>query len=274
MKCSSCLGEWTPPKNVSLSQCPFCQTDLLQMLLQKAEEQTPEIILQKLIEVYGVELLQQEQRLSAMISDVFAHDKRTKKMLLLSVKERVPQQFFALTDNCEYELRLNAMHLHLMEEAFINEDTAALILSIWQNTFDFLLPDETFEILCKEGYYGYRNSRGKMITPIKYNFAEKFKKGFAKININGLWSFIDKSGGELTTLKYDRVGDFSGEMAIVEQNGAFGFIDNIGNEVISLKYENVEPFAEGLAKVKYAGKWGLIDTKENEIAIFKYDFID
>ena len=63
-----------------------------------------------MIEVYGLELLQQAQRLSAMISDLFAHDKKSKKLLLLSVKERVPQQMAALIENDEREIKLRAMY--------------------------------------------------------------------------------------------------------------------------------------------------------------------
>ena len=50
MKCTNCQEEWMPPQNVSLSKCPFCQTNILQALNTKTEELSPEEILRNLLQ--------------------------------------------------------------------------------------------------------------------------------------------------------------------------------------------------------------------------------
>ena len=81
MKCPNCKGEWPPPKNISFSKCPFCQTDLLIALNTSEKKLQTEEILKNLITVYGKDILLQEQRLSALIADLFAHNVKTKKLL-------------------------------------------------------------------------------------------------------------------------------------------------------------------------------------------------
>jgi len=59
-----------------------------------------------MLQVYGIQLLQNEQRLCAMISDLFAHDKKTKKLLIFSVKEKVPQQMVLILESEQRDLNL------------------------------------------------------------------------------------------------------------------------------------------------------------------------
>jgi CRISPR/Cas system-associated protein endoribonuclease Cas2 len=151
MKCTSCLGEWIPPPNRSTSKCPFCGADVLQILNQQAVNLTPDVILRNMIIAYGMEIIQNEQRLSAMISDLFAHEPKTKKLLLLSVREKVPQQMAVLHDNPERELQLCQLKTHLTSEEILDSEAIERMLNFWRTALDWEEPEETYEIVWYRG---------------------------------------------------------------------------------------------------------------------------
>jgi hypothetical protein len=135
MKCTNCQGEWTPPANKSVSKCPFCQTDILQMLNEQAEVLSTEVILANMLQAYGTDLLQNQQRLSAMISDLFAHDNKIKRLLLLSIREYIPAQLVTLTNNSDRNTQTLAIQHRLIEDAFLQKDAAEQIVNIWTSSF-------------------------------------------------------------------------------------------------------------------------------------------
>jgi len=275
MKCPSCQGEWTPPPNVSLSKCPFCQSDIIQTLNEQSGELTPEVILRNLLQVYGIELLQKEQRLSAMISDLFAHDKRTKKMLLLSVKEKVPQQMAAILESEQRELKLLAIKSNLLDDGILHGGAIDQIINFWRSAMEWEEPDDSFEIIWQRGYCGFKNSRGEMITPFKYDYADSFKAGLAKVEIESKWGFIDKSGKEIIPIKYDHARDIIEGLINVTINNKYGFVNKQGIEVIPLIYDHSsECFREGLCGVKLNGKSGFVDVNNYEVIHLQYDGIE
>ncbi|MDX2002737.1 MAG: WG repeat-containing protein [Chitinophagales bacterium] len=58
--------------------------------------------------------------------------------------------------------------------------------------------DKFSENLCvvrnEEGMHGYIDTTGNTTIPFKYNYANSFKNGEAKVQVNKLWGAIDKSG--------------------------------------------------------------------------------
>lgn len=122
-----------------------------------------------------------------------------------------------------------------------------------------------------DGMYGYEHGPGKIVIPAKYSFAESFRDGIARVELNDKWGFIDKKDQEIIPLKYDTAGFFIYDLAAVKLNGKWGFIDKTGKEVIPLKYDWAESFSEGLARVYLNGKWGFIDKTGKEIIPLKYD---
>jgi serine/threonine protein kinase len=121
------------------------------------------------------------------------------------------------------------------------------------------------------GKYGYIDTTGKEVIPLKYDYAQDFEKELAIVELNGKWGYIDKTGNEVIPIKYDNVRDFEKELATVELNGKWGFIDKAGQEVIPLKYDAVHTFSEGLARAELNGKWGFIDKTGKEVIPFRYD---
>lgn len=89
-----------------------------------------------------------------------------------------------------------------------------------------------------KGKWGYFDSFGKKITPLKYDGACEFSEGLAIVNL----------GGEQLALGSNKV-----------DGGLWGFIDKTGKEVIPLIYDEVWNFSEGRAKVKLDGETFYID---------------
>ncbi|MDR0436983.1 MAG: WG repeat-containing protein [Bacteroidales bacterium] len=159
-------------------------------------------------------------------------------------------------------------------------------------------PMELEPIQCSNGKWGYRDKNTKaMVVPCKYDGAEWFQDGLARVNIGGVqsepfspisggkWGFVDKIGKEVVPLIYDWVDnrcDWRQETTIAARlNGKYGFVSKIGNVIIPFMYDNVRMadidhgnsivfFSEGLLAVQLNGKWGFIDQTGKEIISFKY----
>ena len=92
-----------------------------------------------------------------------------------------------------------------------------------------------------------------------------FNEGFAKVRLNGKYSFIN-SKGELIgngNLWFDEVGDFNEGFAAVKLNSKYSFINTKG-ELIgkgNLWFDSVGEFNEGFAIVKLNNRWSFINTK-------------
>ena len=121
--------------------------------------------------------------------------------------------------------------------------------------------------------YGFINEEGKEITPLKYDCANSFSEGIAKVCANKKWGFINKNGTELTPIIYDTVYTCKSGVARVKLNGKYGLIDVTGKEITSIKYDNIGRFDYDVACIKVNGKWGIINNKGIEITPLKYDYM-
>lgn len=117
--------------------------------------------------------------------------------------------------------------------------------------------------------YGYINKTGKEVIPLKYDFADDFSEGLARVVLDDKAGYIDKIGKEVIPLKYDWVGDFNEGLAKVVLNEKFGFINKTGKVVIPLKYDKVGDFSEGLAAVQLDFEWSYIDKTGKEVISLK-----
>ena len=70
---------------------------------------------------------------------------------------------------------------------------------------------------------------GAVVIPAKYNFADSFSEGLARVELNGKYGYIDKSGKVIIHLKYDFADFFSNGQASAILNGEWGYIDKQGN---------------------------------------------
>lgn len=119
--------------------------------------------------------------------------------------------------------------------------------------------------------WGYINTDGKIVVPLKYDEAQDFSNGLACVSLNGKSGFINRNGKVMVPFIWDAADSFSEGLAVVEKNGKSGCIDTTGKIVLALKYANLHQFNEGLiAYEDNNGKWGFIDRTGKVIIEPKY----
>ncbi len=91
---------------------------------------------------------------------------------------------------------------------------------------------------------GFIDTNGTMVIPAVYEFARHFSEGYAAVQKNGKWGYINRKGKPITTFKYDKAESFKDGKAkvwIQEENQLFsGYIDTKGRE--NLKLANLENY--------------------------------
>ncbi len=260
MKCTKCQGEWTPPANQSLGKCPFCQADILQMLNEQAEVLSTEVILANMLQAYGTDLLQNQQRLSAMISDLFAHDHKTKRLLLLSVRENIPNQLLTIQqkDTAEQNTHILALQHRLAEEAFLKEEVAEQIVSIWSNGL-FWQNENNTESQKEDNI---STNHFEIINDVHlYDTVYPFCEGLAAVCKNDKWGYINKFGEVIIPIKYDETyyEGFKFGLVWLQENDDFCFFDILGNFQFKLQLQDcrqVTYFCEGFIRVSYSVYFG------------------
>ena len=146
---------------------------------------------------------------------------------------------------------------------------------------DFLLMSSKYQEVCdfSEGFawvelngkYGFIDESGREVVPCRYDYAESFINGLAKVNLNGKYGFIDKSGREAVPCRYYLAFNFVNGLAKVKLNGKWGFIDKSGREVVPCRYDSAFNFVNGLVMVKLNWKYGFVDKSGREVVPCRYD---
>lgn len=120
--------------------------------------------------------------------------------------------------------------------------------------------------------YGFKSQNNEIVIPPIYDAFSNLSKGRTAVEINSFWGFIDTSGKKVTPIKYQVVYDFYEDRACVScDNIKFGCIDKSGKEVIPLKYDYIIDYSDRIAVVNIGDKFGFIDINGNEIIPLKYD---
>lgn len=133
---------------------------------------------------------------------------------------------------------------------------------------------EGFAVVNTNGKFGYIDETGRPFVPLQYDYAVEFNGGIACVKKGGMYGFINKSGALVIPLNYDKTGFFCQEECVsLRLNKKWGFLDTKGKIVIPFIYEQVRFFTEGLAAVKLNNKWGFVDKTANVAVAFKYDDI-
>lgn len=143
------------------------------------------------------------------------------------------------------------------------------LLSVLQENVN---DEEDLTPYISKGKMGYANKHTReIVIPCKYDHANSFSDGLARVKLNGKWGFIDKYGNEVIPCRYERAYSFSEGLSGIKINGEYAYIDKLGKVIISCKYDEVKSFSEGLASFKVNGKWGYIDKTGREVIPAKYE---
>lgn len=93
--------------------------------------------------------------------------------------------------------------------------------------------------------FGYINTKGEEVCPFVYTGACDFSNGLAIVrDENFKWSVINKEFKQITKRTYDRIYDYYFGYAVVELDGLFGFINEAGDEMCEIKYKYMGLFGE------------------------------
>jgi hypothetical protein len=122
----------------------------------------------------------------------------------------------------------------------------------------------------KEGFtFGFKDATGAWAIPAKYNDAQNFEGGLARVQDGAKWITIDVNGKEVPEdkRKLKRIEPFSEGLALARENGLLGWIDSRENLAFPLrKYEEAHKFSSGRARIKLDGLYGYLD-KSGALAI-------
>jgi WG containing repeat len=138
----------------------------------------------------------------------------------------------------------------------------------------------------KDDKWGYKDSLGQVVIPLRFGKAGEFHNGLAAVatwleggkelkpldvarvrvspNRELRWGFIDQTGNTVISPQFAGVGQFSEGLAAVTRElpfggcGCWGYIDRAGKFVIKPQFDRADPFSEGLALV-WGGGFHLYD---------------
>ena len=99
---------------------------------------------------------------------------------------------------------------------------------------------------------------------MKYDFVGNFYNGYARVELNNKYNFIDVQGNLVSPNQwFDWISDFHDGYARVKLNNKWNLIDTQGKLVSPNQWFDgvVDYFSNGYAMVKLNNKWNLIDTQ-------------
>lgn len=119
----------------------------------------------------------------------------------------------------------------------------------------------------------------------RFDSAESFSEGLARVSVGGKTGFIDKSGNFIiapvfnlegsTSFGCDSLWAFSEGLAVVSigeyPSRQYGCIDHSGDFVIQPQFSCLWHFSEGLAPFRQSGKWGFVDRTGRVVVKPVYD---
>jgi hypothetical protein len=122
----------------------------------------------------------------------------------------------------------------------------------------------------KDGFtWGYKDASGGWAIPAKYNDAENFKDGFARVQEGDKWIIIDVRGKTVSPdkKKIHVIGPYSEGLALAIDNGLTGWVDAQEHLAFPVrKYQKAFSFSSGLARFQMDDLFGYLD-KSGKMAI-------
>jgi len=92
MQCFKCQNKWKDTTDTITGFCPSCGTNLLQSLTKDSKKIKPEYKLQYVIQSFGFDILQEKCIISGIINDLFSPNIKLKKIILASIKLKIPDK--------------------------------------------------------------------------------------------------------------------------------------------------------------------------------------
>lgn len=94
MKCNKCGGEWTPPKNISLTICPFCSAPVIDTT-NKLDTLQPYEIIKHIVEKYGADIFSNGKKLSALLMDLIEEKTKERNILCIAINAGIANRILS-----------------------------------------------------------------------------------------------------------------------------------------------------------------------------------
>ncbi len=101
-----------------------------------------------------------------------------------------------------------------------------------------------------------------------------FNDGYARVNLNRKWNFINRNNKLLSDTWYDWVGHFYNGYAKVRLDGKYNLIDTNGKLIRNMWFDWADRFYNGYAKVKLGDKYNFINQNGKCISDTWFDDVD
>jgi hypothetical protein len=123
-----------------------------------------------------------------------------------------------------------------------------------------------------QGKFGFRNSRGQLIIPNRYDSAKHFSNGLVAFKLLGKWGYLDQEDKIVINPTYEFAGNFQNGYARVVLKGKYGLIDKQGKLQLAFQYESITRQDQYLL-IQQNGKVGLA-TEDGRIKVQpRYDLL-
>ena len=123
--------------------------------------------------------------------------------------------------------------------------------------------------------YGFVDKAGEIIIPAIYDYADSFKNGIARVDLNDKRFYIDTKGEIIPDVNSDgeRVTPFLFKEIL--SNDKWGLVDEAGAEILPCEYQQIQWLDNGLiwAGKEYHSGFSLFDETGKELLTTEYDFI-
>jgi hypothetical protein len=86
--------------------------------------------------------------------------------------------------------------------------------------------------------YGYTDGNGNQVIKARFDGADNFSHGLARVKVGKKWGFINEQGLMKIAPICDEAGNFNGMTALVRIGKQVGYIDKTGIQLGKTKYIN------------------------------------
>ncbi len=149
------------------------------------------------------------------------------------------------------------------------ENYVANITSEYENITEYT---NGYAMVNKNNLWGYIDKDGKQVVPVNYTVAQApDENGIAIVAKNAIWGYVHMEGKSMGSLRFDEVTPFSNGLAAVCKNKKWGYVNNKGDLVINTLYDAAKPYSGEVAAVKKDGKYGFIDKAGKSVGARRYD---
>ena len=153
---------------------------------------------------------------------------------------------------------------YLMKKGYVPFDTVQELLDngekpeeIFNYCGDFC---EGFAVVQLNGKYNYINANNQLISDTWFDYCGYFRKGFACVELYGKYNFINTNGQIISDTWFDDCYAFYNGFAYVRLNNKCNFINTNGQLLSNTWFDGCGIFKNGFARVELNNKYNFINT--------------